>query len=87
MEKVVEKVLTALLSAGVTFLAGFALKKTWKLATGAEPPDPEDPQVPVRQALIWFLASGLGVGLVQLFFHRGMAKRRAITSNADSPQF
>ncbi|MCL2736684.1 MAG: DUF4235 domain-containing protein [Propionibacteriaceae bacterium] len=79
MDKViVEKVYTALMSAAVTFAAGFVLKKAWKLTTGAEPPDPEDPSVPTHRAVIWFLASGVGVGMAQLFFHRAAAKRRAL---------
>jgi len=79
MDKViVEKIYTAIASAVIAFLTGFALKKAWKLATGTEPPDPEDPEIPARRAVIWFLASGVGVGLVQLLFHRSMAKRRAL---------
>ncbi len=74
---IIEKIYTAILSAVVTFLAGFALKKAWTLATGSEPPDPEDPEVPVRQAVTWFVASGVGVGMAQLLFHRGMAKHWA----------
>jgi hypothetical protein len=76
MDKViVEKIYTAVLSALVTFIAGLALKKVWRLTTGSEPPDPEDPDVPTRQAVTWFLASGIGVGIAQLLFHRAWAKR------------
>ena len=79
MDKVIlERVYATFLSAIVTFVAGFALKRVWKLVMGTEPPNPEDPQVPVRQAVTWFLASGVGVGIAQLFFHRSMAKRRAL---------
>jgi len=72
-----QKAYTALLSAAVTFVAGLALKRAWKLFTGNEPPNPEDPAVPVRQAVTWFLASGVGVGVAQLFFHRFVADRQA----------
>ena len=83
MEKVIlEKVYTTVLSALVTFVAGFALKKVWTLATGGEPPNPEDPEVPAREAVTWFLASGIGVGIAQLVFHRTMAKRLARVSKA-----
>ena len=76
MDKIiVEKVYSVLVSTVVTFLAGFALKKVWTFVTGSEPPDPEDPDVPVRRAITWFLASGVGVGVAQLLFHRSMAKR------------
>jgi len=79
MDKViVEKIYAVIASAVVTFLAGLALRKVWKLTTGAEPPDPEDPEVPAHWAVGWFLASGLGVGLAQLFLRRSMAKRRGL---------
>ncbi|MCL2783853.1 MAG: DUF4235 domain-containing protein [Propionibacteriaceae bacterium] len=80
MDKViVEKIYTALLSAAVTFVAGFAIKKLWTLVTGGEPPDPEDHEVPIQSAVAWFLASGIGVGLAQLLFHRSVAKRRHLS--------
>jgi len=66
---------TAILSAAVTMAAGFVIKKAWTLTTGEEPPDPEDPRVPVRQAITWFIASGVGVGVAQLMLHRTVAKR------------
>ncbi|MDR2929849.1 MAG: DUF4235 domain-containing protein [Propionibacteriaceae bacterium] len=79
---IVEKIYTTLLSAVVTFLVGFALKKVWKLTTGDEPPNPEDPEVPAREAVTWFLASGVGVGVAQLLFHRTLAKRHALRAQA-----
>lgn len=76
MDKVIlEKLYSGLLSAAITFVAGFALKKLWTLITGNEPPNPEDPDVPTREAVTWFLASGVGVGIAQLLFHRSTAKR------------
>ena len=85
MDKViVDKVYTIIVSAVVSFAAGFALKKIWKLATGTEPPDPEDPEVPAHRAVIWFLASGVGVGLAQLFLHRAATKRRALMKSAST---
>ena len=74
---IVERLVTAVASAGVTFLAGLVLRRTWKLTTGAEPPAPEDPAVPAGKAVAWFIASGVGVGLVQLFVARYVARRRA----------
>ncbi|MDR2973848.1 MAG: DUF4235 domain-containing protein [Propionibacteriaceae bacterium] len=83
MDKVIiDKIYTAILSAIVTFVAGFALKKVWELATGSQPPDPQDPQVPARQAVTWFVASGVGVGLAQLLFHRQMSKHLAKPARA-----
>jgi len=78
MDKVIiEKIYTTLMSAALTFLLGFAIKKVWIQVTGAEPPDPEDPEVPARQAITWFIASGIGVGLAQLIVSRQVHKRLA----------
>ena len=74
---------TALLSAAVTMAAGLAIRKAWTWTTGEEPPDPEDPGVPVRRAITWFIASGLGVGLSQLLFSRTVARRRQERATRD----
>ena len=74
-KKIIERIYTAVLSAVVTFLAGLAVKKLWQVTVGTEPPNPEDPEVPTRQALGWFLVSGIGVGVAQLLFQRIWAKR------------
>ena len=81
---IVDKIYTIVASAVISFVAGFALRKIWKLTTGSEPPDPEDPSVPTHRAVIWFLASGVGVGLAQLFFHRSATKRRALMKSMSS---
>jgi len=78
MDKVIiEKVYTTVMSAGLTFLLGLAIKKAWVKLTGTEPPDPEDPDVPTHQAISWFIASGIGVGLAQLIVSRQVHKRLA----------
>ena len=84
MDKViVEKIYTAIASAAVTFLAGWALKKLWVSATGSEPPVPEDPEVPTHKALAWFLISGVGVGMAQLLLHRAVVKRLGFSKKKD----
>jgi hypothetical protein len=87
MERVIaQKIVRAILSALVTFAAGFALKRTWRLVTGAEPPDPEDLAVPTRRAVTWFIASGVGIGVVQLLFARTMAKSHALSTRPTSDE-
>ncbi|MDR2895737.1 MAG: DUF4235 domain-containing protein [Propionibacteriaceae bacterium] len=75
MERVVERIYTAILSALVTFAVSLVIKKAWTAVTGNQPPNANDPEVPTRQAVSWFLASGIGLGVAQLLFHRGMTKR------------
>ena len=85
-KQVLEKIGRALMSAGITFVAGLALKRAWKYTTGNEPPNPEDPQVPTGHAITWFLVSGVGVGLVQLLFQRSLARRRPELDHKQSMQ-
>jgi len=42
----------------------------WQHVTGTEPPDPNDPDVPVAQALAWVAASGLILAGTQVLVNR-----------------
>ena len=52
-----------------------AVRGAWKVATGDEPPDPNDPATPLSEALIWALAGGIGIGIAQLLTNRFAAQR------------
>ncbi len=52
-----------------------AVRGAWKVATGDEPPDPNDPATPLSEALIWALAGGIGIGMAQLLTNRLAANR------------
>ncbi len=74
-EKVLWKLYAGLLGAATTLIAQKVVQKVWELSTGDTPPDPNDPDVPLTQALIWAASSGLGVGLSQLAMNRFMQRR------------
>lgn len=65
-EKLMYKVYSAVLGTVVTIATQRALSAAWKLATGDEPPEPGDPDVPATQAFVWALSSGIGIGVAQL---------------------
>lgn len=73
-EKLMYKVYAALLGTVVTIATQKALKAGWKVATGTEPPEPGDPDVPATEAFIWALASGIGIGVAQLATTRYSAR-------------
>ncbi len=73
-EKVVWKVYIGVVGAGATFAAQKLLTFGWKQVTGEEPPSPTDPETPWARAVIWALASGVGVGAAQLISARLAAK-------------
>lgn len=47
-----------------------ALNGGWEHITGQQPPDPNDPDVPVLQAMAWVVASGLLLAGAQVLVNR-----------------
>lgn len=74
-EKVFWKVYAGVLGAATTLVAQKLVTKAWQASTGSEPPDPNDPETPMSQALIWAVSSGLGVGVAQLVMNRFLQRR------------
>lgn len=74
-EKVLWKVYAGVLGAVTTLVAQKLVQKVWEVSTGDTPPDPNDPDTPMVQALIWAASSGLGVGIAQLTMNRFMQRR------------
>ena len=59
---------------GATMFARKALKTTWKVSTGKNPPiNPEHPDVSMGEAVAWATVSGVAVGLARLFATRKAA--------------
>jgi hypothetical protein len=69
-DKILEKAYPAIVGALTTLVAQFLVRKLWKVATGDTPPDPHDPDVPTREAVTWFVASSIGVGVAQMLMGR-----------------
>lgn len=74
-EKLMWKVYAGVIGAVTTIVAQKVVTKVWEASTGDVPPDPNDPETPVTQALIWAVASGLSVGITQLMMNRLVANR------------
>jgi hypothetical protein len=62
---------------GATALAKKAVDTTWKLGSrGKTPPtDPADPDVELREAVVFALLSGAAVSVVRLFIARRLAQK------------
>lgn len=69
-EKVIWSVYSSVLGGLATFVAQKLITKAWETATGEEPPDPNDPEAPLMRAVVWAIASGVGVGVTQLSMNR-----------------
>lgn len=84
-EKVLWKVYAGALGAVTTLVARKVVQKVWEASTGDTPPDPNDPDTPMVQAIIWATASGLGVGIAQLAMNRLMQRRWAANTGHQAP--
>lgn len=84
-EKILWKVYAGVLGAVSTLVAQKLVHGAWKFATGDEPPEPNDPNTPIIEAVIWALASGVGVGVVQLLTNRFAARRFATDFGTPAP--
>lgn len=69
-DKVLQKAFPAIVGALTAYLAQFLVRKMYETATGHQPPDPHDPDVSTREAVTWFVASTIGVGVAQLVASR-----------------
>ena len=59
---------------GATAVAKKAVDATWKLGAGKKPPtDPTDPEVQVREAMLWAVLSGAAVGVAKMWASRRLA--------------
>lgn len=84
-EKVLWQIYAGALGAVSTIAARKLITKAWEVATGDEPPDPNDPETPLVQAIIWALASGVGVGMTQLAMNRYMQRHWRLNMGQKAP--
>lgn len=79
-----------LIGMAVSAAAAFAAKKLlffgWKKITGKEPPEhPEDPQVALREALIWGILLGATVHTARMLATRATSRRDSSKPEGDEP--
>jgi hypothetical protein len=78
------KAVNALVGAAAAFIARKVLSFVWKSITGKQPPEhPEDPQVALREAVIWGIVLGAGVSTARMLATRAASGRRKAEPDAD----
>jgi hypothetical protein len=74
---------------GATAVAKKAADATWKASAGKEPPtDPADPDVELREAIVWAIISGTAISVARMLIARRMAqtdRRKAKVAKAVHP--
>ncbi len=74
MDKLGWKLMGPMTAAAAAVASRKAAEKVYKAGTGEAPPEnPVAPHVPLRQAIIWAVFSGVFVGLVKLVVERAAA--------------
>jgi len=70
---------------GATAVAKKAVDATWKLgAKGKQPPtDPADPDIELREAILFAILSGAVVSVVRLFIARRLAQKERREARAN----
>jgi len=71
------KAVTALVGFAAAFAARKVIQFAWKQITGKEPPDAEDPQVALAEALAWGVAMAVGVQVARMLAVRAATKSPA----------
>lgn len=85
-----QRTVDAVLVGGLLVLGGLAARRvtdeTWKLLWDQSPPDPDDPDTDLRDALLWSVGSGLLVGLTRLLVRRefGRLRRQGVQGRLDA---
>jgi Protein of unknown function (DUF4235) len=67
----------ALVGFGATFAAKKVVQFAWKKITGKEPPDADDPQVALPEALAWGIAMSVGVQVARVLAVRAATRSPA----------
>jgi Protein of unknown function (DUF4235) len=80
------RIVSALVGAAAAFVARKLLFFCWKQVTGKEPPEhPEDPQVALREALIWGVVLGAGVHTARLLATRATTRHSGVGQTGEGP--
>jgi hypothetical protein len=76
------KIAIGALGAVATSAATKAVTTAWESVTGEEPPDVHDPEVSTVRAVVWAVASGIALGIVQLLVGRYASRKYAAPAKA-----
>lgn len=69
------KIVTAVVGFAAAFAARKLIQFAWKKITGKEPPEPEDPQVALGEAIAWALLTSVSVQLARMLATRATSRR------------
>jgi len=83
--KLAGKIYAGVIGAVTTIVAQKLVTLAWKTVTGKEPPSPTNPETSTSAAVTWVVASGIGVGVAQLFAQRFAARHWTNETGLEAP--
>lgn len=80
------KMINALAGAAAAYVARKAIGFAWTKATGRQPPDSDERQAGLGEAVAWAVVIGAGVGVARVLATRLAARQadKQLTGSADS---
>jgi hypothetical protein len=73
------RIVTAVAGFAASFVARKLIQFAWKKITGREPPEPEDPQVALGEAVAWAVLAAVSVQLARMLATRATSRRSVET--------
>ena len=80
-----QNVVAIVLTLGVTAVTKQVVDRIWKLGSGGKTPptDPADPDVELREAVVWAVFSGAIISVVRMFLARRLAREERRESRVE----
>jgi Protein of unknown function (DUF4235) len=69
------RILSAVAGFAASFVARKLIQFAWKKITGREPPEPDDPQVGLGEAIAWVAIAAVSVQLARMLATRATSRR------------
>jgi hypothetical protein len=69
------RVLVGVVGFAAAFVARKVIQFAWKKITGKEPPEPEDPEVALGEAVVWAVLTSVSVQLARMLATRAASRR------------
>ena len=69
------RVMVGVVGFAAAFVARKVIQFAWKKITGHEPPEPEDPEVALGEAVVWALVTSVSVQLARMLATRALSRR------------
>jgi hypothetical protein len=79
------RIMTGVAGFAASFVARKLIQFAWKKITGREPPEAEDPQVALGEAVTWAILTAVSVQLARMLATRATSRRFLGSAEPEEP--